>query len=745
MIDDSEMRDIFRVESGEHLQALDDGLLRLEKEPLNRAILEELFREAHSLKGAARMLGLAAIEAVSHRLEDLLGGAHRNETSLTSDRIEFLYSSLDALRKLCDETFTGIPSGVVLSEVLARLKSADAAQPEFLPPDLSLERGGIPGPTLAIKSAAGKVAIEPAAGPVRSGVGPFRIETVRVETRKLDALMTQAAELAVARQRIARRDDQIDELQDAWERLTGLLRRQSGLQGDRAPGVEQFSESLERLKVAIHDDSSRLEAISRDLEKGVRAISLIPLATIFTTFPRMVRDLAKELGKEAVLVIEGGEITVHKRIIEEMKDPLMHLIRNAVDHGIEPPDVRERLGKQRGATILLRARKGEANLVIEVSDDGRGLDTDAIRHSARKRSRRREDELEAMSPEQLHALIFESGLSTSSFVSDVSGRGVGLDVVRANVARLKGQVTVESAAGAGCTIRIQFPASLATARVLIITEGGLTYALPVENVLKSFPVGKRDLFSIDGRGAVVYEEQAISVVKLSDLLPLRRTDFLAGNGKAASGDAQGASEMAPCIVVTEGVDRLGILVDELLDEQEIFLRPQCPFLKYVRNLSGSTILGTGEVCMVLNPRELILSVRRQGAKAILPTENDAERHKVILLADDSMTTRIQLKRILEGAGYEVVPTVDGLDAFNKLGSRPFDALVSDITMPNMDGLTLTARIRENKNYRDLPIILVTMLASEDDRRRGVAAGANAYITKPAFDQKLLLDTLRRLI
>ncbi len=755
MINDSEMRDIFRVESDEHLQALDDGLLRLEKDPLNRTVLEELFREAHSLKGASRMLGLTNIEAVSHRLEDLLGGAHRNESLLSPDRIQLLYSSLGALRKLCDEALTGAPSGVPVVEVLARLRSSGMASDPAPSPETKPVSDNDPAVDAEPEEKGNTIPEPPAAfdlpteaAPLLAGPGgrPFHIETVRVDTRKLDLLMTQTAELAVALQRIARRGSQADELLAAWERLAGTLRRAGGQPAELKQGVEQFTDSLERLKTSIHDDSYRVETVSRELADGVRATRLIPLGTIFALFPRLVRDLATGQNKVADLIIEGGETTADKRIIEEMKDPLMHLIRNAVDHGIELPDERERLGKQRCGKILLRAGKVDATIFIEIRDDGRGLDTDAIRRSALKRKRHSDDELAAMKPEQLHGLIFQSGLSTSTFVSDVSGRGVGLDVVHANVERLKGQIVVESSPGTGCLIRIQLPATLAIARVLIITEGGITYALPVENVLKSYPVRKQDLFSVDGQGAVTYEEQAISAVKLSDLLPIRRNDFLARSEKAVPVDLRGTTEKIPCIVIAEGEDLLGLLVDELLDEQEIVLKPQCTFLKRVRNLSGSTILGTGEVCMVLNPRELILSVRHQGAKSLQATsEDEAERQKVILMADDSMTTRIQLKRILEGAGYEVVPAVDGLDAFTKLGSRPFDALVSDITMPNMDGLTLTAKVREDKKYREMPIILVTMLASDDDRRRGVAAGANAYITKPAFDQKLLLDTLRRLV
>jgi two-component system chemotaxis sensor kinase CheA len=276
--------------------------------------------------------------------------------------------------------------------------------------------------------------------------------------------------------------------------------------------------------------------------------------------------------------------------------------------------------------------------------------------------------------------------------------------------------------------------------------GGVKYALPVEYVLKSYPVRKSELFTIEGREAIVFEDKALSVARLSDLLHIRRTDFVMKNGGAEPDVTHRGDEMVPCIIVAVGEEKLGLLIDELLDEQEIVLKPQSILLKHVRDISGTTILGTGEVCMVLNPHDLIRSLRKQGVQiAVKTTAEEMERKKIILMAEDSMTTRIQMKRILEGAGYEVVAAMDGMDAFTKLGVRPFDALVSDILMPNMDGLTLTAKVRQDKKYKELPIILVTSLASEEDKRKGVEAGANAYITKPAFDQKMLLDTLRRLI
>jgi two-component system chemotaxis sensor kinase CheA len=754
MIKESEMRELFRIESGEHLQRLDEGLLRLEKDPNNKMILEELFREAHSLKGAAQMLGLADIETVSHRFEDILNGANRNEIVLSPELIDGMYRSLDGIRKLAEEAITGVPSGVIVSDVLSCLQSnaecgvrnAETEQSKIQNQKSKIEDSELRIPNSEGATANTELKKDEKQSEIQNPQSEFRIETIRVDTRKLDLLMTHTGELTVVKLRIVRLLGDIEEMIEQWGQL------QSGIAGYRSQSldlksrVEQFSHLLGRLKSSVYDDSSRLEYVTGELEDGVRAIRLLPLSTIFNLFPTMVRNLSREQSREAQLIIEGGETTADKRIIEEMKDPLMHIIRNAVDHGIEPPEERERHGKPRTGTIILRSYQAASSIVIEVKDDGRGLDIEAIRRSARKRRLWREDELDVMPTEQIQSLIFMSGLSTSSFVSDVSGRGVGLDVVRANVEHLKGNVMVESMPGEGCTIRIQLPTTLATARVLIIMAGGVKYALPVEYVLKSYPVRKSELFTIEGREAIVFEGKALSIGRLSDLLQIRRTDFVMKNERTEPDVTHRGDKMVPCIIIVVGEEKLGLLVDELLDEQEIVLKPQSALLKHVRDISGTTILGTGEVCMVLNPHDLIKSVRKQVVQIAEETKAEpTERKKIILMAEDSLTTRTQIKRILEGAGYEVVAAVDGIDAFTKLGTRPFDALVSDILMPNMDGLTLTTKVRQDKKYRELPIILVTSLASEDDRRKGVEAGANAYITKPAFDQEALIDTLRRFV
>nr|WP_315862837.1 hybrid sensor histidine kinase/response regulator [Trichothermofontia sichuanensis] len=588
--------------------------------------------------------------------------------------------------------------------------------------------------------------------------GSYRIETIRVPTRNLDALMTQAGELTVTKIRIAHRLAEVDAIVNLWEEWsrdlflnrflleeirkgTSNLQKLEEFHNRTEAHLEQLGTLVNQIRRTLSEDTARLELISEDLEAEIRTLRLLPLSTLFNLFPRLVRDLARQEGKAIELVIEGGDTRADKRILEEMKDPLMHILRNAVDHGIESPAERERRGKPAMGTIHLRGYQTPTHIVIEVSDDGRGLDLEQIKQTALKRRMVTEEELSSLSPSQIQNLIFEPGFSTRSLVTEVSGRGVGLDVVRTHVDRLKGNIQVLSTPGQGCTIRLQLSMTLATAHVLIVAVRGESYAIPVEAVETACLVHLESVFTIENRPTILHQDQPISVAPLAELLELPNHD----DGRHRN---LASVEKLPCIILRVGEERLGILVDALLDEQDVVLKPQSQLLKRVRNISGATILGTGRVCMVLNPGDLIKSVRRLGRAASRPmttAQPTEQRRRSILLVEDSIATRTQEKRILEGAGYEVVAAVDGIDGFNKLQTRPFDAVVSDIQMPNLDGLGLTQRIRQHKEYSELPIILVTTLASEEDKRRGAEAGANAYITKSSFNQDVLLETLKRLI
>lgn len=835
MIEDQELCGLFKMESEDHLQHLDEGLLRLESNPQDSATLEEVFRAAHSLKGAARMLGVSDVEIVAHHFEDALGAAKRGRIVLSPEIIDRLYRGLDAIRQLVNEAVTGEAASVNVERVLAHLNgtepvassssasnelgaasdkatptektetevpiSGDAtvspqssgagqsvvihsspvadllARPAELQIEYSIDSVGNSAVTKAIVPVSTELQSAPQANfpaelqeqtcvvdalPIPQST--FRIETIRVQPQKLDALMTLAAELTVTTTRVARGMSVWEEIVELWEewnkdvsanRLehggrqsstrshvtseTSVARRTAGFNNREQGRLERLGVLLEQLKRTSYEDVTRLHFAANELEESIRKIRLLPLSTLFDLFPRMVRDLAHDQAKEIHLAIEGETTTADKRILEELKDPLMHIIRNAVDHGIEPPAERERSGKPRLASLRMRAYQSANSVVVEIIDDGRGLDEEAIKRTALKRRVVREEELAVMTREQIQMLIFASGFSTNAIVTDVSGRGVGLDVVRANVEGLRGAVQVESLPGHGCVFRLQMPLTLATTRVLLVQVAKRTYALPVEFLQGSRLVEPSQILPIEGRDTILLEGQPVSVVRLADLLGLDSSHGAAGV-KSANPET-----LLSCIIMAIGEERLGLFVEALLDEQEVILQPLGALLQRVRNVAGSTILGTGEVCMILNPQDLMKTMYKTRATVAIEETANVARKQVILLAEDSITTRIQEKRIIESAGYEVVTAVDGLDAFNILSTRSFDGVVSDVEMPNMDGLALAAKIRQDARYNELPIILVTSLASEEDKRRGVEVGANAYITKGTFEQKALIDTLRRLV
>jgi two-component system chemotaxis sensor kinase CheA len=409
----------------------------------------------------------------------------------------------------------------------------------------------------------------------------------------------------------------------------------------------------------------------------------------------------------------------------------MHLLRNALDHGIESPAERERQGKPRGEARLRAVREG-SGVLLEVRDNGRGLDMQAIRQVALKRGLQDETALAAMTPVQLQQMIFLPGFSTSTFVTELSGRGVGLDVVRTNVERLKGDIRIESSPQQGTVMLLRLPLSLTTNRLLLVRVGDRPYGLPIEFIYTSLRIREHDMFTLEGHPAIMLGGQALMAPRLAHLL---------------APPARKQIDETVCIVIQVGDARLGLLVDELLGEDEVVGKPLGAPLRRVRNVSGLSILGSGEICAVLNPADLLRSAHKLAAE---PASNKREQadppvKACILLVEDSALVRAMEKRVLEDAGYEVVAVADGLDALNALGLRTFAAVVSDITMPNMDGLTLTSRIRRESRYKELPVILVTSLASDDDKRRGLEVGANAYIPKLSFDQRVLLETLRRLM
>ena len=542
-IEDDELRELFIIESDEHLQQLDDGLMKLEKNPDDKNILAVVFREAHSLKGAAHMLGLTDIENISHHMEDLFGMAAKDRSIITPDMMDRVCAGIDAIRMLARQAITGEPAGVSVPGVIDNLTRPGPPAPHttmqapgtregIVDPETETPVQKTPKPPQAPTEALAEIPLETSPAPPESvlktatdnagipddaapsKIDDFRIETIRVKTRQLDELMSQLGELTVSKIRIKNRMGNMEQMvaviEDITRSIAGLESANRGNESENSDlailktGIMQLRELLQGVRTAAHDDNARLDFIVTAIDDVVRNIRLLPLSNLFTLFPRMVRDLSRSQSKEIDIRIHSGDVMADKRILEDMKDPLMHIIRNAVDHGLELPEDREKAGKSRTGTIQLYARLSATNIVIEIKDDGQGLDVEAIKQIALKRKLHTGEELAAMGAAQVQALIFSPGFSTSSFITNVSGRGVGLDVVRTNVERLKGTYQLESFPGAGTTFRLEFPMTMATTRVLIVSVNRLNYAIPVEHVQTTKFVYPGDIRPVEGREAIVF-------------------------------------------------------------------------------------------------------------------------------------------------------------------------------------------------------------------------------------------------
>lgn len=785
-IEDEELREIYQVTAIEHVENIQSALEDLKNHWTNDERFEYLLREIHSLKGDSRLMGVESIAVISHRLEEIIKSAQRGLLDIDTYQ-NFMYprlkDSLHGIKEIIFESTTGKVSGINPNELLQILhlhrsslmsdnnmnediddtpypepiimesetddftvemvaETPETPEvPEIIP---TVENQILKPPKAEIKKTPRKLVKQSHKNDNNNKEEPYKIDTIRVQTRHLDSLMTQTGELTVTKIRIAHFASQVEQIANLWEdwkmnKMQSRYRKGGTYNTDTEDLENRIETLILDLKSSAQDNTTRLELVANELESKIKTLRLLPLSNVFSFFPRLVRDLSKQEEKEVELIIEGEDTVADKYILEQIKDPLLHMIRNSIDHGLETPEERIAQGKSPQGKIILKGYQTSSNIFIEVQDDGRGLDIEKIKETALRRGMFRPEELSLMTISQIQSLIFEPGFSTRTFITEVSGRGVGLDVVKTNIERLKGSIQIISEKGQGTTIRIQLGTTLATANVLLVKIFGITHAIPIEYVETSLLVSPDDIFAIEGRQTINFDNNAVSVAFLSELLEL---------GVSQEKNKVPHSHSIPCVLIKIGKEQFGLLVDEVTDTQDVVIKPQSKLLKRVRNVSGSTILGTGEVCTILNPQDLLASIQKRNLTGKFTRQVDAEKEQAratILLAEDSIATRTQEKRILEGAGFEVVTAVDGLDAWHKLKTRKFDAVVSDIQMPNLNGLEFTEKIRQDHQFSELPIVLVTSMSSDDDRKRGAEAGANAYIVKGKFNQDILIETLQRLI
>ena len=739
----------FKVEAEEHLAAICAGLIELENasSPEKQvAIIESMFREAHSLKGAARAVNLVKVERSCQSLESVFARLKAQEMALSPVLFDQLHQIVDTLSKLFS---SGDGESARDDELPASgpRKAPDTSTPPLSPPP-------------AVTS------VPPHFRDEKQGLS----ETLRVPAFRIDSLLRQAEELIPAKATAAQRLTELREISQAlvcWETEWRKVRPQAHalpglLNGDhRSNGrshssngqvaareqMAKVSAFLDRNEGALHAAQSQVAVLTRRLENDRRAldrkvddlleevkqVSVLPLSVLLELFPKLVRDLCRDCGKDADLTIVGGDIETDRRILEEMKDPLIHLVRNCIDHGIETPKQREASGKPRRAVIRIAISPKSADKVeIVVSDDGAGIDVHKVRAAAVKLGVLSQEDAGQMNEQQASSLTFRSGISTSPMITEVSGRGLGLAIVQEKAERVGGTVSVESQPGVGTTFRLVLPLTLARFRGILVRVGESFFVLPTRHVQRVLRVNRDEIKSAENRETIQINGHVASTVRLSNILGITQ---LHANSDPTS--------KIPVLVLFWAGEQIGFQVDEILDEQEVLVKSLGKQLPRVRNIAGATVLRTGKVVPILDVADLMRSaVSMAPATALHEAE---EKPKSILVAEDSITARTLLKNILEFAGYKVKTAIDGAEALSVLAGESFDLVVSDVEMPRMSGFDLTVKIRSDKRLSQLPVVLVTALDSRTDRERGVDVGANAYIVKSSFDQGNLLEVVRRLI
>jgi len=730
------LRATFRVEAQEHLRAISAGLMELEKTlapDIRAGVIETVFREAHSLKGAAGSVSLKTIESVCQPMESVFAALKRQELAPGPELYEALHQAADAIARLVEGTEEeSSPPVQARARELARKLAA-------------LSRKTAPAGGNSSAPPAAEIRDEPRPQPDKPLMGT---ETVRIPAARLDPLLLQAEEMISAKMAVGRRAAELQELCGSlylWKTESAKWKeRLSG--GPEWDGLLEWNET--RLNALIHQAAAVTRSVEQDQRalrrmvddhlENMKGILMFPVSSLAESFPRLVRDLARGQGKEAELVIRGAGVEIDKRILEELKDPLIHLLRNSVDHGIKPPAERAIRNKPPLGTIILTFAANEnRQLEITVSDDGAGVDADLVRGAAVKAGLVPQKDAEKMSENDIDAFIFRSGLSTSPIITNVSGRGLGLAIVREKVEKLGGAISMETRAHAGTTFRLVVPMTLATFRGVLVRAEGQVFVLPSGSVQRVLRVSREEIKTLENRETIRLDGQVLSAAWLGQALGL---PLLRGNPAAAGSHI-------PAVVVAFSGQRMAFFVDEVLDEHQVLVKNLGRQLARVRNLAGATVLSTGKVAPVLNVSDLLKSAVSAAAAArpAAGAEDGKTGKARILVADDSITSRTLLKNILETAGYLVKTAVDGMDAVTQVRSEEFDLVVSDVDMPRLSGFELAAKIRGGKSTAGLPVVLVTALESAEDRERGIDSGANAYIVKSSFDQSNLLEIIRRLL
>lgn len=730
----------FRIEAEEYIRDVSAGLIELgEGLTGNRysAAVERLFRDLHSLKGAARSIGQREIEGLCQPMESVFSGLKRNSIAVTPGLLDLLHVAVNALNQLlaASDNTSVAPDKKTINTILSGLNEVANRKP-----DISV---AVPE-TIVISE------------PLQPIHPPRPLEaSVRIPSTRLDPLLVQAEELIISKIAYGQRVTDTEDIETilsacndeiikwkAWHVLNHDTKEPEFL--SRITGhmisLTNLVDSLKRNLLKGHHDLGRLVDDHLD---GMKELLMMPVSNMSEGFPKLIRDLARDQGKEVSLIIKGAEVEIDKRILDELKDPMIHLLRNAVDHAMQQPKERNASGKpNQGAISISFTTLENHQLEILVSDDGKGIDTEKLLAKIARAGFVQAEEAKTLTAASIHSYIFSSGVSTTDVITDLSGRGLGLAIAREKVEKSGGTISVESRKGEGTTFRITMPLTLTTFRGILLRSGGQLFMMPATYVESITRIPGEKRVTVENRNAIIYGGKHLSVANLSEILGLQtpgQTGSLPENEFLSRGDLFAILRFADFSIACQ--------IDEVLSEQQFLLKSLGPQLRRVRNIAGATILGTGEVVPVLNVADLVKTAMKPVTEMAAEQKGKQKEsvEKKILVAEDSITSRMLFKNILESSGFTVNTAVDGMDAWVKAREGNFDLIISDVDMPRMNGFEFARKIRADKKLSEIPFILVTSLISREDREQGIEAGANAYIVKSSFEQSNLLSAVKKLI
>jgi two-component system chemotaxis sensor kinase CheA len=758
------IRATFKIEASEGIANITSNLMELENGPPEERqaqLIEAIYREAHSLKGAARAVNISEIEQICQSLESVFSGMKNKTVSMAPGLFNTFHQTVNTLTDMLKNAETGIsePMKNDVKEILMKLqKVAHGVSSEVHNAKLTAPEK----PESAMQAMENE---RPQARPagMKEIVPSKQDETIRISVGKLDSLLFQAEEMLVLKQKFEHFGDGLNLIAkklNSWsQEATAVSSQVADIDQQLQQAVvgevlTPFDESIRQMVNFFDWGASLIKSVEGELGKmqkssvietynsGTKIESLldevkkmisVPFTAILDVFPKAARDLSTDIGKEVQVLIRGAGIEIDRRILEEIRNPLMHLLRNCVDHGIEKPAVRKQTGKPERGTIELTIERLDSNKVeITISDDGAGIDLGRLKKKYIMNEKVSAAEADQLDENDLVNYIFKTGISTSDMITDLSGRGLGLAIVQEKIEQLGGSVSVKSDTGKGTSFKMQIPLTLVTFRGVRMLVGDREFISPTSKIDRVFRVLKTEIKLIDNKPAIPLNGGVIPLVFMADILeiPFKESD----------------NPYIIVLIIGEKESKIGFVVDEILDEEVVLVKKFNNQLKRVRNIAGATVLGSGKVIPILNVSDLLKSAIKDTPLRNLRNAVEKETaKKSILVVEDSITSRMLLKNILETAGYLVSTAIDGAEGYAKAKGDHFDLILSDVDMPRMNGFDMTSKIRSDHAIADIPIVLVTSLSKSEDREHGMEVGASAYIVKGSFDQSNLLEVVERLI